>query len=77
MSKNFTFLEMLNDRSTVHEFINLSKLLAFPGDLTESTALDFAFPNVEKPYESYIGINVKLRFGIVKFSSVIQFHTDN
>jgi hypothetical protein len=30
---------MLNDRSTVHEFINLSKLLAFPGELTESTAI--------------------------------------
>jgi hypothetical protein len=68
---------MLNDRSTVHEFINLSKLLAFPGELTESTSIgktnntfysffksifqDFHFPNVEKPYESYVGINVKLR----------------
>ncbi len=30
---------MLNDRSTVHEFINLSKLLAFPGELTESTSI--------------------------------------
>jgi vacuolar protein sorting-associated protein 26 len=70
-------IEMLNDRSTVHEFINLSKLLAFPGELTESTSIgkhhfirniflkyifqDFHFPNVEKPYESYVGINVKLR----------------
>jgi len=70
---------MLNDRSTVHEFINLSKLLAFPGELTESTSIgktasyfpsifyvsifsDFHFPNVEKPYESYVGINVKLRY---------------
>ncbi|CAF3944063.1 unnamed protein product [Rotaria sp. Silwood2] len=55
-------IEMLNDRSTVHEFINLSKLLAFPGELTENTSIDFHFPNVEKPYESYIGINVKLRY---------------
>jgi vacuolar protein sorting-associated protein 26 len=55
-------IEMLNDRSTVHEFINLSKLLAFPGELTESTSIDFHFPNVEKPYESYVGINVKLRY---------------
>ncbi len=30
---------MLNDRSTVHEFINLSKLLAFPGELIESTSI--------------------------------------
>ncbi|CAF1184413.1 unnamed protein product [Adineta ricciae] len=55
-------IEMLNDRSTIHEFINLSKLLAFPGELTENTSIDFHFPNVEKPYESYIGINVKLRY---------------
>ncbi|CAF1347043.1 unnamed protein product [Adineta steineri] len=55
-------VEMLNDRSTVHEFLNLSKLLTFPGELTESTSMDFAFQNVEKPYESYIGINVKLRY---------------
>ncbi|CAF2414309.1 unnamed protein product [Rotaria sp. Silwood2] len=53
---------MLNDRSTIHEFLNLSKLLAFPGELTESTSIDFTFPNVEKPYESYIGINIKLRY---------------
>lgn len=55
-------IEMLNDRSTIHEFINLSKLLAFPGELIENTAIDFHFPNVEKPYESYLGINVKLRY---------------
>lgn len=53
---------MLNDRSTVHEFISLSKLLAFPGELTESSSIDFTFPNVEKPYETYVGINVKLRY---------------
>jgi hypothetical protein len=52
---------MLNDRSTIHEFTNQSKLLAFPGELTESTSIDFSFPNAEKPHESYIGINVKLR----------------
>lgn len=55
------FLEMLNDRSTIHEFINLSKLLGYPGELTENTSIDFSFQNVEKPYESYMGINIKLR----------------
>ncbi|CAF2129510.1 unnamed protein product [Rotaria magnacalcarata] len=39
-----------------------SKLIALPGELTENTSIDFHFPNVEKPYESYIGINVKLRY---------------
>ncbi|CAF2140326.1 unnamed protein product [Rotaria magnacalcarata] len=37
-------------------------LIALPGELTENTSIDFHFPNVEKPYESYIGINVKLRY---------------
>ena len=32
-------LEMLNDRSTIHEFINLSKLLAYPGELTENSSI--------------------------------------
>lgn len=53
---------MVNDRSAVNEFINLPKSLSYPGELTESTSLDFSFPRVEKPYESYIGINVKLRY---------------
>lgn len=35
----YVIVEMLNDRSTVHEFINLTKLLAFPGELTESTSI--------------------------------------
>ena len=52
---------MLNDRSTFTEFVNLSKTLSLPAELTESTSLDFGFPNVEKPYESYNGINVRLR----------------
>jgi vacuolar protein sorting-associated protein 26 len=52
---------MLNDRSTFNEFVNLSKTLSLPGELTESTSLDFQFPSVEKPYESYVGINVRLR----------------
>ncbi|CAF0813793.1 unnamed protein product [Rotaria sordida] len=55
-------IEMLNDRSTIHEFINLSKLLGFPGELTDSSSIDFNFGNVEKPYESYNGINIKLRY---------------
>jgi vacuolar protein sorting-associated protein 26 len=58
----FSFLELLNDRSTVHEFINQSKSLSFPGELTESQSMNFSFTNVEKSYESYIGINVKLRY---------------
>ena len=56
------FLEIVNDRSAVYEFVNLSKILSSPGDLTENTSLDFMFPNVEKAFESYLGTNVKLRY---------------
>lgn len=36
--------------------------LAAPGELSESEALPFEFKDVEKVYESYNGINVKLRY---------------
>lgn len=67
ISKNFLwkcsieYLELVNDRSAVHELFNISKTLSVPGELTENTSLDFMFPAVEKPFESYIGTNVKLR----------------
>ena len=59
--KLFNFLEMLNDQNSIHEFLNLSKILATPGELTESITTDFNFSNVNKPYESYNGITIKLR----------------
>ena len=37
------------------------KELARPGDLTQNTSFDFDFNQVEKPYESYTGANVRLR----------------
>lgn len=36
--------------------------LAVPGELRSNTSFDFEFRNVEKQYESYHGINVKLRY---------------
>lgn len=47
------------------------KELALPGELTQSRNYDFEFMQVEKPYESYIGANVRLRFVTIKpfFSS--------
>ena len=35
--------------------------LATPGEMRTAQAFDFEFKNVEKQYESYHGINVKLR----------------
>src|SRR3954452_12678064 len=37
--------------------------LSKPGDLSHhQTKFPFAFTNVSKPYESYVGVNVKLRY---------------
>ncbi|ELW65735.1 ATP-dependent RNA helicase SUPV3L1, mitochondrial [Tupaia chinensis] len=54
--------ELFNDKSNTHEFVNLVKELALPGELTQSRSYDFEFMQVEKPYESYIGANVRLRY---------------
>lgn len=55
-------LEMFFDRGTHHEFLSLQTELASPGELQHPVTLPFAFKNVEKAYESYHGINVKLRY---------------
>lgn len=38
------------------------KELALPGELTQNRNYDFEFMQVEKPYESYVGANVRLRY---------------
>jgi hypothetical protein len=40
----------------------LSQELAAPGELKQNGTYDFEFKNIEKQYESYVGINVKLRY---------------
>jgi len=53
--------ELYYDRGTHHQFTSLVRELARPGELMENTGYDFEFVQVEKPYESYTGNNVKLR----------------
>jgi hypothetical protein len=55
-------LELFYDRGNHFEFHTLSHELASPGELKATQTYDFSFKNVEKQYESYQGINVKLRF---------------
>ncbi|MFT7805667.1 vacuolar protein sorting-associated protein 26A [Arapaima gigas] len=55
-------IELFSDKSNTHEFVNLVKELALPGELTQSRSYDFEFMQVEKPYESYVGTNVRLRY---------------
>src|SRR5579859_3927082 len=55
-------LEMYYDRGAHYEFLSLLQELAAPGEMRNNQAFDFEFKNVEKQYESYHGINVKLRY---------------
>ena len=54
-------VELFYDRGHHHEFLSLSQELAAPGEMRQAQTYDFQFKNVEKQYESYQGINVKLR----------------
>jgi len=54
-------IELYYDRGNHHDFLSLVKELARPGDLFQHTSYSFEFVNVEKPFESYTGSNVKLR----------------
>lgn len=57
-------IELFYDRGHHHEFLSLSQELAAPGEMRQAQTFDFMFKNVEKQYESYQGINVKLRYFI-------------
>ncbi|UYV69249.1 VPS26B [Cordylochernes scorpioides] len=55
-------IELYYDRGNHHEFVSLVKELARPGEITQPTTFTFDFNNVEKPYETYTGLNVRLRY---------------
>lgn len=55
-------IELYYDKGNHHEFTSLVKDLARPGELVQNTTYSFEFVNVEKPYESYTGANVRLRY---------------
>lgn len=58
---SLTVRELFYDRGNHYEFVSLSQELAGPGEMRQAQTFDFTFKNVEKQYESYSGINVKLR----------------
>ena len=58
---SFAIPELFYDRGHHHEFLSLSQELAAPGEMRQAQTFDFNFKNVEKQFESYQGINVKLR----------------
>ncbi|CEP11793.1 hypothetical protein [Parasitella parasitica] len=55
-------IELFYDKGKSHEFLTLSQELAAPGELRQNAVFEFEFKNVEKQYECYNGINVKLRY---------------
>ena len=59
---DFNDTEMFFDRGNHYEFLSLGQELAAPGDLQHPQAFEFNFKNIEKQYESYSGINVRLRY---------------
>lgn len=55
-------IELFYDRGNHFEFIALVQNLEPAGEYKESKSYPFEFLNVEKQYESYNGINVRLRY---------------
>ncbi|XP_014261776.1 vacuolar protein sorting-associated protein 26B-like isoform X2 [Cimex lectularius] len=55
-------IELYYDRGNHYDFTSLVKELVRPGELLQNTTYNFEFLNVEKPFESYTGSNVRLRY---------------
>ncbi|VEU23551.1 DEKNAAC104523 [Brettanomyces naardenensis] len=55
-------IEMNNDGVQSDDFVSLAHELASPGELRHPETFPFEFRNVEKPYESYRGLNVRLKY---------------
>jgi len=68
-------IELFYDRGNHYEFTSLVKELVVPGDLTENKTFPFEFLNVEKQYESYNGINVRLRY-FLRFTITRSFQAN-
>merc|ERR1712184_77456 len=69
-------IELFNDRGNTHDFLFLVRHLTGPETLTNSRNYEFEFPSVEKPYESYTGTNVRLRY-FIKATVMRGFSTPN
>ncbi|CAN1837567.1 Vacuolar protein sorting-associated protein 26A, partial [Linum perenne] len=54
--------ELYFDRGNFYDFTSLVRELDVPGDLYEKKSYPFEFSTVEMPYESYSGVNVRLRY---------------
>ncbi|KAK9470476.1 vacuolar protein sorting-associated protein 26-domain-containing protein [Dipodascopsis tothii] len=55
-------IEMFSDRGTTYDFLTLGQDVAAPGEIQHPETYEFEFRNIEKQFESYNGINVRLRY---------------
>jgi len=56
-------IEVVYDRGNHHDFMTLTQTLCAPGVLSSDAKYEFDFAsNAEKAYESYNGVNVRLRY---------------
>lgn len=55
-------IELFQDKSNQYEFLSEAILLAGPEVVTTNRNYDFCFNNVNKPHESFSGINVTCRY---------------
>jgi len=55
-------IEMFYDRGNQYEFVSIEKELAPAGEIKNPVEYEFEFADVERQYESYNGINVRLRY---------------
>lgn len=57
-------IDMYYDKSSSRDFTSLVRELSAPGKLDFSREFDFEFSNMEKQFDSYNGMNVRLRYFI-------------
>ncbi|CAA0813051.1 Vacuolar protein sorting-associated protein 26A [Striga hermonthica] len=55
-------IEMYFDKGNFYDFTSLVRELDVPGEIYERKTYPFEFSTVEMPYETYNGVNVRLRY---------------
>ncbi|KAG8963198.1 hypothetical protein FRC00_007417 [Tulasnella sp. 408] len=64
--------ELFYDQGNHYQFLSLSQELAAPGEMRQAQTFSFNFKNVEKQYEGYQSINVKLSNNSIKMEVGIE-----
>ncbi len=69
-------IEMFHDRGNVFQFVTLEKELEPAGQLSDEKDWSFEFKQVEKQYESFNGLNVRLRY-FLRFTIFVRRSLSN